>query len=83
MCQVNDHSREETRFRKSQAEACCVELPGGVHKASQDRDYAPGDHDPRNPFSRAPPFHDDGSGYLKQNIGQVKHAYAEAVPSGR
>ena len=79
VCQVNDHSREETGFCKSQEEACGVELPGGVHKASQDRDYSPGDHDPCNPFPRAPAFDDDGSRYLEQNVGQVKYAYAEAV----
>ena len=50
-----------------------------MHKASEDRDYSPGDHDPCDPFPRAPAFSDDGSGYLEQNIGQVKHADAEAV----
>ena len=50
-----------------------------MHETGQDRHYSPRDHDSRNPFSRAPAFDDDGSRYLEQNIGQVKHAYAETV----
>ena len=50
-----------------------------MHEASEDRDHSPGDHDPCNPFPRTPTFDDDGSRYLEQNIGQVKHAYTEAV----
>src|SRR5260370_37883743 len=50
-----------------------------MHEAGKDRDYSPGDHYPCNPFPRAPTFDDNGSGYLKQNVGQVKHAYAEAI----
>ena len=79
MCQVNNHPGKETRFCKPQEKARGVELSGGVHKASKNRDYSPGDHDPCDPFPRAPSFDNDGSRYLQQNIGQVKHAYAETV----
>src|SRR6516225_8686754 len=50
-----------------------------MHEASQDRHYSPGNHDPRNPFPRAPAFDDDDSRYLEQNVGQVKYADAEAI----
>ena len=79
MCQIDDHSGKETRFRKPQEEPCGIELADGVHEASDDRDYSPGDHDPGDPFPRAPAFDDDGSRYFEQNIGQVKHAYAQTV----
>src|SRR6476469_3684088 len=79
VCQVNNHPRKETRFCKSQEESRGVELSGCVHKASKNRDYSPRDHDPCNPFPRTPTFDDNGPRYLEQNIGQVKHAYAEAV----
>src|SRR5207249_5147868 len=79
VCEVHDHSGEEAGFSEPQQEAGGVELCGTIHKASHDRDYSPGDHDPCNPLPRAPAFYDDGSWYLKQNVGQVKHADAQAV----
>jgi len=79
MRQVNNYPGKETCFCKSQEKPRGVELSGGVHEPSEDRDDSPGDHDPCDPFPRAPAFSDDGSGYLEQNIGQVKHADAEAV----
>jgi len=81
MRQVNDHSREEAGFCESQEKACRVELPDRAHEASENRDYTPRYHDPRNPFPRAPAFDDDGSRYLEQNVSQVKHAYSQAVHS--
>src|SRR5262245_36829762 len=50
-----------------------------MHETSQNRHYTPGNHDPCNPFSRAPAFNGDGSRYLEQNVGEIKHAYAKAV----
>ena len=79
MRQVNDHSGEKASFCKSQEKAGGVELCGVMDEASQDRHDSPGDHDPCNPFPRAPAFDDDGSRYLEQNVSQVKHAYTEAV----
>jgi hypothetical protein len=35
VCQINDHAREKARFSNSEKEAGNIELPGGVHKASQ------------------------------------------------
>ena len=79
MRQVNDHSWEEAGFCKSQEETGSIELRGVLHKASEDRDYSPGDHYPCNPLPRAPAFDNDGPWYLEQNVGQVEYAYAETV----
>jgi hypothetical protein len=68
VCQINDHAREKARFSNSEKEAGNIELPGGVHKASQSRDYSPGNHDSCNPLSCAPAFDDEGSGYFEQEF---------------
>src|SRR6478609_8485196 len=77
--QVNNHSWEEAGFCKSQEETGSIELRGVLHKASEDRDYSPGDHYPCNPLPRAPAFDNDCPWYLEQNEGQVEYAYAETV----
>ena len=79
MRQVNDHSRKEAGFCKTQEEAGGVELCGAMYEASQYRYYSPGNHDPCNPFPRAPTFNDNRAWYLEQNVGEVKHPYAKAV----
>src|SRR5262249_3340329 len=58
-----------------------VELCGVLHKTGQTRYYAPGNHNSCDPLSRAPAFDDKSPRYLKKNIRQVKHPYAEPINS--
>lgn len=62
MCQIYDHSGKETGFRDTEQETSPVELCGTVDEASQNRNYAPGNHDGRNPLPRAPAFDDEVPG---------------------
>jgi hypothetical protein len=62
---------EKTGFSGPQKKAGGIKLCRSVHKAGQNRNYSPRDHDSPNPFPRTPAFNDDGSGDLEQDVGYV------------
>lgn len=79
MRQIDNHPREKAGFSNSQKEPGSVELSSSVHKARQNRDDSPRNHDACDPFSCTPAFDDDGSRDLEQEPRYVKHGYAQAI----
>src|SRR5947209_3578912 len=84
--QIHDDPWKETCFGCTQQKAGEVELMGNgavaeqrhADKTGSGGHDAPGDHDARQPFARAPPFDDQSARDLKKEVAEEEDTSAEA-----
>src|SRR5260370_35946044 len=79
MAEIHDDAGKEAGFSRAQEEANNVKLHGRFNEAHGCRQQTPGDHDPRNPLSRTPMFHNQAAGNLEQEIADEEYTGAETV----
>src|SRR5579863_7057516 len=78
MTQINYYSGEKTSFRKAHQKSCGVKLARRSNEGHKNSSHTPNDHNAGDTAARAPAFHQQSSGNLKDHVSQEKDSRAHS-----
>src|SRR3984957_11968013 len=78
MRQIDEDSGEKPRLSEAQQESQRIKLRRGMDERHSDADDSPGDHDAREPATRAPFFDDDRTRNFEQEVTGEENSGTEA-----
>ena len=82
VAEVENNAREKSGFRNAKQKTKNIETDFALDERENRRDYPPGNHDTRDPKTRAYLLKDDVGRYLKQEIAEKKDARTKPKDRG-